>query len=136
MDTTATGAQQQPDDSAAIRAFIEPWRRSAIDRDWDAMLAMCTYDVVFSPPGEPKVFGAALRPWLEAYPIIKEFDLGFDKIEVSGGLAIGVGWGKMTVETEGQEASLNIKFADAFRRGEDGAWRFSHVIWNENELAD
>ena len=102
MDTTATGAQLQPDDDAAIRALIDPWRQSAIDRDWDAMLAMCTYEVVFSPPGEPKVSGAQLRPWLEAYPIIKEFNLGFDKIEVSGGLAIGVGWGKMTVEIEGQ----------------------------------
>ena len=135
MDTTATGAQLQPDDDAAIRALIDPWRQSAIDRDWDAMLAMCTYEVVFSPPGEPKVSGAQLRPWLEAYPIIKEFNLGFDKIEVSGGLAIGVGWGKMTVEIEGQEASLNIKFADTFRRGDDGSWRFAHVIWNRNEPA-
>lgn len=136
MDTTATGAQQQPDDTAAIRALIEPWSRSAIDRDWDAMLAMCTYDIVFSPPGEPKVSGTALRPWLEAYPIIKEFNWGFDEIEVSGDLAVGVGWGEMTVEIEGQEASTTIKLADALHRGEDGTWRFSHVIWNENEAAD
>ncbi len=135
MDTTATGAQLQPDDAAAIRAFIAPWSQAAVDRDWDAMLAMCTDDVVFSPPGEPKVSGAGLRPWLEAYPMIKAFDWGFDDIEISGDLAIGVGWGNMTVEIEGEEASMIIKFADTFRRGDDGSWRFSHVIWNQNEPA-
>lgn len=136
MDTTATGASPQPDDAAAIRAFIEIWSQAAIDRDWDTILGMCTDDVVFSPPGEPKVSGAEVRPWLEAYPIIKEFNWGFDEIEVSGDLAVGVGWGKMTVEIEGQEASINIKLADTFRRGDDGSWRFSHLIWNENEAAD
>ena len=136
MDTTATGASPQPDDPAAIRAFIEIWSQAAIDRDWDTILGMCTDDVVFSPPGEPKVSGAEVRPWLEAYPIIKEFNWGFDEIEVSGDLAVGVGWGKMTVEIEGQEASINIKLADTFRRGDDGSWRFSHLIWNENEAAD
>lgn len=136
MDTTATGAQLQPDDAAQIRGFVAPWTQAGLDRDWDAMLAMCTDDIVFSPPGEPKVSGAEVRPWLEAYPIIKQFIWGFDEIEVSGDLAVGVGWGKMTVEIEGQEASINIKLADTFRRGDDGSWRFSHLIWNENEAAD
>ncbi len=135
MDTTATGAQLQPDDAAAIRAFITPWSQAAVDRDWDAMLAMCTDDVVFSPPGEPKVSGAEVRQWLDAFPVIKEFTWDFDEIEVNGDLAIGVGWGNMTVEIEGEEASMSIKFADAFRRGDDGSWRFSHVIWNQNEPA-
>ena len=135
MDTTATGAQLQPDDAAAIRAFIIPWTQACLDRDWDALLAMCTDNVVFSPPGEPKASGAEVRPWLDAFPVIKEFIWDFDEIEVNGDLAIGVGWGKMTVEVEGQEVAMSFKFADIFRRGDDGSWRFAHVIWNQNEPA-
>ncbi len=135
METTATGAQLQPDDAAQIRAFVAPWTQACLDRDWDAMLAMCTDDVVFSPPGEPKVSGAGARTWLDAFPVIKEMNWGFDKIEVSGDLATGVGWGEMTVEIDGQDVAMSFKFADIFRRGDDGSWRFAHVIWNENEPA-
>ncbi len=129
----ATGAQLQPDDAATIRGFVAPWTQACLDRNWDALLAMCTDDVVFSPPGEPKVSGAGVRTWLEAFPVIKEFNWDFDNIDVSGDMAVGVGWGKMDVEVEGQDASMNIKFADVFRRGDDGSWRFAHVIRNENE---
>ena len=135
MDTTATGAQLQPDDAAAIRAFVAPWTQAALDRDWDAMLAMCTDDIVFSPPDEPKVSGAGVRPWLDKFPLIKEFNWGFDEIEVSGDLATGVGRAEMTVEIDGQDVATSIEFADIFRRGDDGSWRFAHVIWNRNEPA-
>ena len=135
MDTAATGAQLQPDAAATIRGFVAPWTQACLDRNWDALLTMCTDDVVFSPPGEPKVSGAGVRTWLEAFPVIKEFNWDFDDINVSGDLAVGVGWGKMDVEVEGQDASMAIKFADVFRRGDDGSWRFVHVIWNENEPA-
>ena len=123
------------DSTDTIRSFVAPWSQACVDRDWDALLAMCTDDVVFSPPGEPKVSGSGVRTFLEAFPVIKAFNWGFDDIDVSGDLAVGVGWGKMIVEAEGQDASMNFKFADVFRRGDDGSWRFAHVIWNENEPA-
>lgn len=68
MDITATGAQQQPDDTAQIRATIAPWRQACLDRDWDALLAMGTEDIVTSGPGDPSVTGDTVRPWLENYP--------------------------------------------------------------------
>ena len=125
--------EAEMDSTAAIRAFIPPWTQACLDRDWDALLAMCTDDVVFSPPGEPQVATDGARAWLEAFPVIKEFNWDFDDIEISGDLAVGVGRGKMIVEAEGQEATLDIKFVDVLRRGDDDSWRFAHIIWNTND---
>jgi ketosteroid isomerase-like protein len=45
------------DDASAIRGTIGPWCKAALERNWDALIAMCTSDVVFAPPGEPRVRG-------------------------------------------------------------------------------
>ncbi len=133
MDTTATGAQLQPDDAAQIRATIAPWIKACLDRDWDALLAMCTEDIVFSPPGAPKVTGDAVRSWLESYPVIKAFEFDFDRLEVSGDLAAASGSGSMTVEVEGQEVTSEMEFTDVFRKDRHGTWLYSSVIFNTNE---
>jgi ketosteroid isomerase-like protein len=118
------------DDAASIRATTGPWAKAALDRNWDAMLGMCTSDVVFAPPGEPKVSGSRLRPWLEAFPVMKVFDFSFDQVNVSGDLATAVGAGTWTLTMDGRDISASFKFADVFRKGQDGKWRYAHVIWN------
>ena len=118
------------DDKTAIRATIRPWTKAVLDRDWNALLEMCTADVVFAPPGEPKVSGAELRTWLDAYPGVKSFETTFEQIEVGGELATATGAAAMTVTVEGKEIAMRIKFADIFRKLENGDWRYSHVIWN------
>ena len=118
------------DDAAAIRAMIGPWAKAGLDRDWDALQEMCTDDVVFAPPGEPKVSGARVRPWLEAFPVMKVFEFAFDKVDVSGDLATAVGAGRWTLTIDGRDHSATFKFADVFRKGRDGNWRYAHVIWN------
>jgi ketosteroid isomerase-like protein len=118
------------DDAAAIRATSAPWSKAGLDRDWDAMLALCTKDVVFAPPGEPSVSGSKLKAWLEAFPVMKVFTFSFDRIDVSGNLATGVGRGTWTIILDGREVSAAFKFADVFRRDPTGNWRYAHVIWN------
>lgn len=118
------------DDASAIRGTIAPWCKAALDRNWDALLAMCTSDVVFAPPGEPGVSGNKLRPWLEAFPVMKEVNFSFDQIDVSGELATGVGRGGWTLDINGQNVSATFKFADVFKRGPQGSWRYANVIWN------
>jgi ketosteroid isomerase-like protein len=122
-------------DTDTIRGFVAPWTRAGVDRDWDALLDLCTDDVAFSPPGEPQVSGGDVRPWLETFPVIKAFDWDFDDIQISGDLATGSGAGIMTVEMDGEDVALNLKFVDIFRRMDDGSWRFAHIIWNLNEAA-
>ena len=114
----------------AIQATVAPWTKAGLDRNWDALIAMCTDDVIFAPPGEPQVSGAKLRPWLEAFPVMKEFKWDFDRIDVDGNLATGVGRGSWTLDIEGKRVSATFKFADVFRRDPDGSWKYAHVIWN------
>ena len=123
------------DAAAAIRATIPPWTKACLDRNWDRLLAMCTDDVVFAPPGEPSVSGKKLRPWLDAFPIMKVFKATFDRVDVSGDLASAVGAGTWTLDLNGQEVTATFKFADVFRRTPDGSWRYAHVIWNSDTPA-
>ncbi len=84
----ATAAPPLSDqDVNAIRDIIDPWNRACLNRDWDALLSMCTDDMVFMPPNEPRVAGDALRPWLDAFPVIKEMSWGIDLLEGRGDLA-------------------------------------------------
>ena len=57
-------------------------------------------------------------------------NLTFDRIDVSGNMATGVGGGTWTLNVNGQDASMKLKFVDVFRKGSDGTWRYAHVIWN------
>ena len=131
MDT-GTGAQPQLDAAAQIRATMAPWINACLERDWDALLAMCTEDIVFSPPGDPKVTSDAVRPWLEGYPIIKTCVFDFDRLEISGDLAVANGSGSMMIEVDGQEDSLVFEFTDTFRKNRHGTWLYSSVTFNSN----
>src|SRR5262245_41217036 len=122
-------------DSAAaadIRATIPPWRQACLDRNWDALLSMCTDDVVFAPPGELQVSAPKVRAWLDAFPVMKAFEFKFDRVEVSGDLATATGGGTWTLDVAGKTVSANFKFADVLRKGSDGKWRYAHVIWNSD----
>jgi len=123
------------DATAAIRATVTPWTKAALDRNWDALISMCTNDVVFAPPGEPTVTGEQVKPWLEAFPVMKEFKFDFERIDVNGDLATGVGHGRWTLDVNGQLVSATFKFADVFRKGADGNWKIAHVIWNTDTPA-
>ena len=117
-------------DEKAIRGTVQPWIKASLERDWDGLLSMCTDDVVFSPPGEPAVSGRGLRQWLEAFPAMNAFEWDFDRIDVSGDLATGVGRGAWTFDINGQRVSATFKFVDVVRKAADGKWKYAHVIWN------
>ncbi len=133
METTDTGAQLQPDDAAQIRATIAPWNKACLNLNWDFLLTLCTEDIVFSGPGDPKVTGDAVRPWLENYPVITALTWDFDRIEVSGNLAAANGSGSMTLVVEGHDVSSNFDFTDVLRKDQHGTWLYSSVIFNTNE---
>lgn len=124
-----------PVDVSSIRATAEPWVRACIERDWDALLEMCTDDVVFLPPDEPIVPSDRVRAWLEAYPEIETFDFDFDHIEGQDHLAVAYGTFRMTVTIEGRSVALDGKFHDTFRRDDRGKWLYAIVIWNSSQPA-
>ncbi len=118
---------------AAVRDLIEPWNRACIERDWDALLDMCTPDVVFLPPGSPPLSGAAIRPWLEAFPEVRDMWWEVTALEAEGDLACLWGPVKQTLIVDGEKQSMHAKFCDLARRGPDGRWRFAVIIWNDND---
>ena len=132
MPTVATRTLTDQD-IAAIRATIEPWTQACINADWDRMLSMCTDDIVFMPPDAPMAEGrGAARAYLETYPDIKSFTFDFTHIEGSGNSASARGTLAMTVEAEGNEMSFTGKFVDTFRKEPDNSWRYTSVIWNND----
>lgn len=117
---------------AELRATVKSWTDARFVRDWDAVMTLCTDDVVFSPPGEPRVTGAAIRPWLEHLPAVDSLEMTVEHADVVGDRATAIGSGGWSAQIEGQTLSMEFKYMATFKkRGADG-WAFSHVIWNMN----
>ena len=127
MTTSSTDAA-----AAAVAKMIGPWTRACLDRDWDALLGMCTSDIVFMPPGEAPVSGAAVRAWLEAFPPIKRMSWEVTSLEAAEDQAFLRGPVRQTVVVEGVDEPFEGKYCDLMRREEDGAWRFAVIMWNSN----
>ena len=121
-----------PADVSAIKSTTAIWSRSCVERDWDALLAICTDDVVFLPPDESLVPPAKVRAWLDAYPVIRRFETEFDHIEGHDTIAAGYGRFSITLELKGATLDVEGKFLDALRRDEHGRWRYAVVAWNNN----
>jgi ketosteroid isomerase-like protein len=93
---------------------------------------MCTTDMVFMPPEGSPVAGDAIRPWLEAFPVIKAMWWEVSDLDETGDLAVVRGPVKETLEIEGEEVLIDGKYCDVLRRGTDGEWRISVVMWNSS----
>lgn len=123
-----------PVDLSAIKSTGEPWISACLRRDWDALLSLCTEDIVFMPPDEPIAAGNQVRPWLENYPVMRSFELEFDHIEGQEGLATARGHFKLALELPGAPTPISVdgKFLDTFRKDGQGKWRYAVVAWNSN----
>ena len=124
--TSASSAQ------AALTALREPWIRACITRDWDALLSMCTDDIVFMPHGMPSVEGGQVGPWLEEFPTIKEMSWDVGTVEEAGDIAFARGPVRQTLEMDGETVVMDGKYCDLLRRGADGTWRFAVIMWNQS----
>jgi len=125
-----------PVDVSSIKATAKPWIKACLDRNWDALLGLCTDDVVFLPPDEPMASGdASVRKFLEAFPVMKKFDFEFEHIEGQDHLAVAYGGFRLTVEIDGKPVDVKGKFVDTFRRDDHGKWLYACVIWNSDAPA-
>jgi len=125
MDTTQSAL-------AALKDIIEPWTNACLERDWDALLGMCTADIVFMPSGEPSKTGPEVRPWLEGFPEITEMSWDVSTVEAEGSLAFARGPVKQTLRVDGKDQVVDAKFCDLLRKESDGQWRFAVIAWSPN----
>jgi ketosteroid isomerase-like protein len=123
------------DESAAavVQRTNAPWSRACVERDWDALLAMCDPDAVFMPPGAPAVSGKALKPWLDTFPPIKKMSWSATHLEEDGDIAWFHGPVDQTFEIDGEIVQFSGKFTCVMRNDEKRGWLRTMVIWNSNE---
>jgi len=134
MTTDASPITDQ--DIAAIQSLRDPWVQACLNRDWDALLGICTSNVTLLPPDAPIAEGAnAARAFLEEFPRMITFAFEFSNIDGRGDLATARGAFSMTAEIEGNEISMNGKFVDTLRKQRDGTWRYHEVCWNTDAPA-
>ncbi len=121
-------------DVEAIKSTGKLWSEACIARDWDALLSLCSEDVVFLPPEEPAVAGKQVKSWLENYPEIRSFAVEFDHVEGQDHLAVAHGRFTMSVVPAGAPTPMTVagKFSDTFRKDARGKWLYTCVIWNSS----
>ncbi len=93
---------------------------------------MCTDDVVFIPPGAAQVTGEEVRPWLDSFPVIRAMEWSVGDLEENGDVAHLRGPLRQTFEIDGQPEEFEGKYCDVMKKGSDGQWRFSLIMWNAN----
>lgn len=121
-------------DVNAITSTGKLWAEACVARDWDALLGLCSEDVVFLPPEEPAVSGKQVRSWLENYPEIRSFEVEFDHVEGQDQLAAARGRFTMSIVPPGAPTPLTVtgKFTDTFRKDMRGKWLYTSVTWNSS----
>jgi ketosteroid isomerase-like protein/uncharacterized glyoxalase superfamily protein PhnB len=129
--TTATLPSADVD---AITSTGKLWSEACVARDWDALLSLCSEDIVFLPPEEPAVAGKQVKSWLENYPEIRSLAVDFEHVDGQDQLAVARGRFTMSIVPAGAPTPLTVtgKFTDTFRKDGRGRWLYTSVIWNSS----
>lgn len=104
-------------------------------RDIDRVLAYYAEDAVLLPPGEQPVVGRArIRPRYESLfaSVTPEIEVHIAEACVDGsmGFVRGRNGGRVVPRDTGEPRALDDGFLMLLRRGPDGAWRISHLVWH------
>jgi ketosteroid isomerase-like protein len=117
-------------DVAQLRGITDEWVRAALARDFEALAALWTDDVVLLPPDAPMVLGKqASRAWFEAFPVLTGFIARVEHAEGRSELA----WARGTFDFETQDMPgmrFVGKWSATYRRRGDGRWLVSSDTWN------
>lgn len=130
----------EPTDRQAVIAASEEYVNAWLANDPERVGNLLTEDVVLLPHHGvmPRVGKDAVMGWWfpsgEVVAPVTRYELAHDEsVEGCGDMAIVRGRTViLEYEYEGTTFSnADGNFLTVFRRGEDGAWRISHRIWND-----
>lgn len=132
------GHVTQEEQIAAIRAVSDARAEAFRRGDAAGIAAHFTDEGLLMAPGSPTQRGReAVRAYYQSIFDAYEADLesGYDEVEVSGDLAFGRGFAKVTLKPRagGATAVSTAKYLNILRRQPDGTWKTTHDIWNGNE---
>ena len=97
-----------------------------------------TEDAFLMAPGKPAAEGrAAVQAYYQAIfdEYTTELESHYEDVEVSGNLAYGRGFAKVTLIPKKGGAPLvsTAKYLNILKKQSDGIWKTTHDIWNSNE---
>jgi len=133
------GTDQSPENEKKLITEISKARAKAFTEGDAAAIAIhFTEDAFLMAPGKPAGKGrAAIQTYYES--IFSEYatqlESHYEEVEVSGSLAYGRGFAKVTLIPKKGGAPLvsTAKYLNILEKQADGLWKTTHDIWNGNE---
>ena len=97
-----------------------------------------TEDALLMAPGKPSAKGrAAVAAYYQSVfdEYTTQLESGYEEVQVSGELAYGRGFAKVTLIPKKGGAPLvsTAKYLNILIKQSDGVWKTTHDIWNGNE---
>jgi uncharacterized protein (TIGR02246 family) len=128
------------EDVAAINKVREMEAATVNSSDPEVVASIYAKDVEYIPPGEPALKGTdAVQQWVAAMVDQFEVDLEYTsaKVKVVGDWAFEqyAGTVTLTPKAGGDSVTENVRGIHVYHRGEDGAWKITHDIWNSDAPA-
>jgi ketosteroid isomerase-like protein len=127
------GAVPQSKDIAGIQGLQAKWLVAERTSNWDALLALCTEDVVWAPPEHPVLQGrAAVAAWGLAQPRVPvELSEILTEIALCGATAYtrGVYHLKCSESNQNDPHDVRGRFVRVLRKQEDGTWLVAFDTW-------
>lgn len=120
-----------PADPSAITSRSDAWEEALNSKDIDTLVSMYTADARVMPPGMPLSSGTqAVRDAFSGM-IAAGFTGTLTPVEtrVAGDIGYNVGTFELTM---GDGTVTTGKFTETWERGDDGVWRISNDIWNDD----
>ena len=123
------------DDRAAIDRVREMEASALNDADPSLVAEIYAAEVEYVPPGEPAVKGVnAARDWMMA--MLEQFDGHLEytsaEVQIVGDWAFEqyTATATLTPKDGGDALVEHARGIHIYHRGEDGAWKITHDVWN------
>lgn len=126
------------DEKELIRSISNARAKAFNEGNASAIAVHFTEDALLMAPGKPALKGRqAVQDYYQS--LFDEYDpqleSRYEEVEVSGDLAYGRGFAKVTLVPKNGGAALvsTAKYLNILKRQVDGSWKTTHDIWNGNE---
>lgn len=121
-----------------ITAISSARAKAFNDGDAAAIAGYFANDGLLMAPGKPAERGqAAVQSYYQSIfdEYITKLESHYEEVEVSGSLAYGRGFAKVTLfpKKGGDSLVSTAKYLNILKKQPDGLWKTTHDIWNGNE---
>lgn len=130
-------AHQVEEDIQAITNVSKARAEAFNNSDAAEIASYFTEDAVLMAPGKEASTGKeAVQAYYQSIfdEYVPELSSHYEEVEVSGDLAYGRGFAKVTLtpKTGGASTTSTSKYLNILKRQPDGSWKTTHDVWNGN----